>query len=114
MSSWSRTCDFTGFDVRGCVKSGVPLCNGLLYRENPTDLIILDIFMPEKEGLEVIMELKHEFPEVRIIAMSGEGTKVSGHNYLQIVEKLGALQTFHKPFRVVEMIAAVREILGGV
>ena len=85
-----------------------------LYRENPTDLIILDIFMPEKEGLEVIMELKREFPEVRIIAMSGGGTKVSGHNYLQIAEKLGALQTFHKPFRVMEMIAAVREILGGV
>ncbi|MCP3955776.1 MAG: response regulator, partial [Desulfobacterales bacterium] len=44
-----------------------------LYRENPTKLIITDLIMPEKEGLETIIELRQNFPDTRIIAMSGGG-----------------------------------------
>ena len=44
-----------------------------LYREKLTDLIITDIFMPEKEGIQTIKELKRDFPEAKIIAISGGG-----------------------------------------
>ena len=42
-----------------------------LYREKPVELIITDLIMPEKEGIETIMELGRDFPDVKIIAMSG-------------------------------------------
>jgi len=44
-----------------------------LYQENPADLIITDLIMPEMEGIETIMELRRRFPDVKIIAMSGGG-----------------------------------------
>jgi DNA-binding response OmpR family regulator len=82
-----------------------------LYRENPADLVITDIIMPKKEGLETITDLRIEFPEVKIIAMSGGGT-VGPESYLQIAEGFGALRIFAKPFKMNELLAAIQELLG--
>ena len=72
--------------------------NGIrLYRENPADLILTDIIMPEKEGIETIMELRRDFQDVKIIAMSGEG-KIDSDTYLQIAKTAGAIETLTKPF----------------
>jgi CheY-like chemotaxis protein len=89
------------------------------YREQPTDLIIMDIFMPEKGGLESIMELRRDFPDVKIIAISGGGTVGSGWptiDALPLAKRLGALRTLAKPFHAQEMLEAVREALaeGGI
>ena len=81
-----------------------------LYREAPTDLIITDLIMPEKEGVETIMELKRDFPDVKIIAISGGG-RVGPENYLRIAKKLGAMHTFTKPVQRQDMIKAVKELL---
>jgi len=82
-----------------------------LYRENPTDLIITDLIMPEKEGIETIMELRRDFPDVKIIAISG-----GGHNdadqYLAMAQKLGVQRTFAKPVARAELLKAVRELLN--
>ncbi len=83
---------------------------GRLYREQPTDLVITDIVMPEKEGLETIVELRTEFPNVKVFAISGGGT-VKPKNYLDTAEKLGALKTFVKPIDGDELLAAVEEEL---
>ena len=80
------------------------------YRQDPTDLVITDLFMPEKEGLETIQELKREYPEVKIIAISGGGTTVK-HNFLPLAGMFGALHTFPKPFDVKELLKAVKELL---
>ncbi len=81
------------------------------YRQAPADLIITDILMPEKEGLETIMELRREAPEAKIIAISGGGQ--SGLDFLQVAERLGAKRAFQKPFRMHEILAAVQEVLEG-
>ncbi len=81
-----------------------------LYRENPTDLIITDLIMPERKGIELIMELKGDFPEAKIIAISGGGRVVPGE-YLPLAKDLGALHTFEKPFKQEDLLAAVQDIL---
>jgi len=53
-----------------------------IYRQNPTDLIITDLIMPNKDGIGMIIDLKKEFPEVKIIAMSGGGLN-KPEGYLQ-------------------------------
>jgi DNA-binding response OmpR family regulator len=82
-----------------------------LIRKNPADLIITDILMPEKEGIETIRELRKEFPEVKIIAISGGG-KVGPENYLALAEKIGAQRSLSKPFSWNELMEAVDSLLG--
>ncbi len=81
-----------------------------LFKENKTDLIITDLIMPDKEGLETITELRRDFPEVKIIAISGGG-HVDPESYLTIAKKMGASRTLPKPFDLEELLAAVRELL---
>lgn len=81
-----------------------------LFRQAPVDLVITDIFMPEKEGLETIRELRRDFPEVKIIAISGGGSR-GDLAFLPTAKKLGAHYTFAKPFEMDEMLAAVHELL---
>ena len=80
------------------------------YRDNPADLIITDLIMPNKDGIGMIIELKKEFPAVKIIAMSGGGVN-RPEGYLDGAKKLGATRTLTKPIDRDEMLAAVKEIL---
>jgi len=81
-------------------------------RARPADLVITDIFMPGKEGIETIQELHEEFPGLRIIAMSAGGT-LRTLDYLPIAREFGAVRTISKPFDNDTLLAAVREALGG-
>jgi len=80
------------------------------FRTDPTDLIITDLVMPGKEGLETIVDLKHEFPDLKIIAISGGGLD-GQNNYLNAARLCGATMTFRKPFKNQEIIDAVNNLL---
>ena len=81
-----------------------------LYREKPTDLLITDMLMPEKDGIELIKELRRDFPDIKIIAMSGGGR--SGNlDLLPAASVLGAHHTFMKPFNRQELLDAIRELV---
>ena len=82
-----------------------------IFRENLPDLLITDIIMPEKEGLETIMELRRDFPNVRTIAISGGGKSLDGDTCLQFAKGLGANRTLAKPFSRQELLEAVQEVL---
>jgi len=77
-------------------------------RLQTAELVITDLFMPEKEGLETIQELRRDYPHIGIIAMSGEPGMPS---LLGIAKRFGALKTIEKPFDRTEMMAAVEEVL---
>ncbi len=79
-------------------------------KQNPVDLILTDIVMPEKEGIATIIEFRKKYPATKIIAMSGGG-RINSVDYLEIAAKLGAQRTFAKPFRTGNILAAVNELL---
>ena len=72
----------------------------------PVDLILLDMFMPDKDGLEIIGELRRSHPGLRIIAMSGGGFKGTV-DVLHVAKMLGARQTLTKPFTREQLLEAV-------
>jgi len=76
-----------------------------LYRQEPTDLVITDIFMPEMNGLDLLLELTREFLDAKVIAISGAGEK---QHVLDVAKLLGARQTFQKPFSMPDLLRAVR------
>jgi DNA-binding response OmpR family regulator len=80
-----------------------------LQRARPADVIVTDVFMPEMEGIETIHDLRKEFPEVKIIAMSGRDPLMK-FDVLEVARQIGAQRTFKKPFRFEELVAAVREL----
>jgi DNA-binding NarL/FixJ family response regulator len=67
--------------------------------------------MPQKEGLQTIIELRQESPGVKVIAMSGGG-RYCNADYLKLARKFGASRTVSKPFMREEMLTAVRELLA--
>lgn len=81
-----------------------------IQRGEPADLIITDLIMPEKEGIETIRELKQTWPDVRIVAMSGGGV-VGPDSYLKIAQGVGASWTFSKPVNRDVLLNGIRGIL---
>jgi CheY-like chemotaxis protein len=81
-------------------------------RRTPADLVITDIIMPEKEGVETIMELRRDFPQVKIIAMSGGSPQIQPDLPLRIARTLGADRILHKPFTRDALLTMVNELIS--
>lgn len=81
-----------------------------VYRQKPADLIITDLIMPNKDGIGMIIDLKKEFPNVKIIAMSGGGLN-KPEGYLRGAKKLGAACTLTKPIDRDEMLRTIKDVL---
>lgn len=79
-------------------------------RSVPSGIVVTDIFMPGKEGIETVFDLKREFPDTRIIVMSGGPSLVQGMDYLGLARELGASKTLAKPFTMKQLAEAVREL----
>jgi DNA-binding NtrC family response regulator len=82
-----------------------------LQREAPADLVLTDLIMPEKDGLETILEIRRIFPKGKIIAMSGGG-RYGSQDFLPIAKRLGAARTLEKPFTREALLETVREVLA--
>jgi len=80
-------------------------------RNASADLVITDILMPEKEGIETIRDLTREFPALPIIAMSGAGRSQSANALPFIAKELGAHAFLRKPFGSRDLLEAVQKVL---
>ncbi len=81
------------------------------FREQHPRLVVCDIVMPEKEGIQTIVEIRSASPDVPIIAISGGGIDI-GLNYLDLARKLGANAILSKPFRPAELVDLVDRLLA--
>ena len=79
-------------------------------RANPADLVIVDIYMPEKEGLETILELRADARDLKIIAISGGG-RAGNLSPLQVAETFGASRTLIKPIEPEALLESVSAVL---
>lgn len=81
-----------------------------MFHEEPFDLVITDIFLPDMDGLEVVRALHSKFPETPIIAMSGGG-EVLHEDFLPMARKIGASHVMYKPFNAMDLLGTVSMVL---
>jgi len=98
-----------GFDViaAGDGKEGLTAMNNIA----DIDIVVTDLLMPEKEGMEIIRTVKKSWPRIKILAISGGG-KIFAEEYLRIAGALGADGTLKKPFTRHELLESV-ELLSS-
>ena len=77
--------------------------------EHKVDAVVTDLFMPDKDGIETIVELRKLSPKVKIVAMSG-WTSTQGSDYLRVAREIGASVTLQKPFDPEELSRVVRQL----
>jgi len=89
--------------------------NGVIAKEicleSDIDLIVTDIVMPEKHGVDLVMELKKELPDLPIIAISGGGGVTGRFDYLEIVNLMGVENILRKPFEANQLRNMVHSAL---
>jgi CheY-like chemotaxis protein len=88
------------------------------FRRQHFELVICDVFMPDKEGIETLKELRELDPTVPIIMMSGEAPTAyfwgaTHRDYLAMAKALGATRTIEKPFKYSQLIRLVQECLAA-
>lgn len=80
------------------------------YQKEPVDLVIMDLLMPDTDGLEATLQLTREYVDAKVIAMTGaQGDR----NFLDVANLFGARRTFHKPFDITQLLQAVKEELAA-
>ena len=105
-----KTLELQGYEVIEAPNGKIGLN---VYHQESIDLIITDIIMPEKEGLEIIMELKRNFKDVKIIAITGGYSQTGPDNLLEMAKRFGAKVTIRKPFKNDEILNAVQCLLDS-
>jgi len=82
-----------------------------LFKENEVDLVVTDMIMPEKEGVELIRELRKLRPNIPLIAISGGGSQ-GPVSYLEMAKAFGANEVFGKPFPLAQLIQKAKDLLA--
>jgi DNA-binding NtrC family response regulator len=100
--------EHTGYEVAEAPNAAAGMHHD---RPQPTDLGITDMCMPEMNGLDVSIDLRRDFPEARIMAMSGSAG--GARDLLPVAAGLGAVQTIQKPFDLWAFIETVQDVLAS-
>ena len=98
----------SGFEVFGAKDGGV---GARLCREHRPHLVVTDILMPKREGIEIIVEMKRGPEPPKVIAISGGG-QLASLDFLELALALGADQVLRKPFRMSALVALAWYTLG--
>ncbi|QQG35494.1 MAG: response regulator [Micavibrio aeruginosavorus] len=80
------------------------------FRKEAPQIVITDMLMPDKEGLETISEIRAKNAKVKIIAMSGGGA-TQNMNFLNLAKQIGADMVLSKPFKPEELMSAIKGVL---
>lgn len=98
--------EIEGFEV-AAASSGADALRMMARR--PADIIVTDVFMPDKDGLETILEMRARYPEARVVAMSG-WQSARGVDYLRVACEIGAAHALRKPFELEELVQLLGQL----
>ena len=82
-----------------------------ITQQHAIDLLIADLVIPEKNGIDMIMEFRKRYPDMQILAISGGGGITGRFDYLPIARLVGAADTLKKPFSIIELRDKVRSLI---
>lgn len=103
---YSRALSLAGFDTK-TAKNGLEALETV--GQFQPDLIILDLVMPEQEGIETLLQLQSKHPAIPVLAISGA---LGANEYLSVADLLGARRTLEKPIKPDHLVRTVRSLLG--
>ena len=98
-----------GFDVSEAKNGNEVMDNDGL---DDIDVVVADILMPEKDGIELLMELRERAPDLPVIAISGGG-RISSLYYLETASAMGAVAVFNKPFNEKLLIEKIESLASA-
>lgn len=91
-----------------CAASGYEVIR--LMKRQPVDIAVVDVLMPDGDGLDVVMAVKRIGPHIRVLAISGGGSYMTGGECLRIAKGIGADAVLQKPFGRKELVLAVEKL----
>lgn len=98
-----------GFSVRGASNGDEAL---RLQIAEAADVLVTDLFMPDRDGFETLTAFRKNFPSTRIVVISGDGERVGG-SYLESARMVGADAILRKPIAPPELITVIQDLLNG-
>lgn len=98
-----------GYAVRAAPDGQIGMAR---FKAEPAELVVCDIIMPTREGVETILGLRRAWPELKIIAISG-GYRLGPAVFLDLARHVGANEALEKPFRLAALVAAADRLLGA-
>lgn len=107
--SLRRILESAGFEIAEATNGREGIA---LQQTSPFDLVLTDIIMPEKEGVETVIELRRDYPDLKIVAMSGGG-RTRNLDFLKLAQQFGADRIIAKPFAEDELLSTIQACLDG-
>ena len=80
------------------------------YQRDPTDMVILDLLLPDIDGVDVMLELSWDYPDVKILAITGGSGPL---DFSDVAEKIGAIRVLKKPFDLDALVQTVEDVLSS-
>jgi len=108
--SLHRILEPAGYEVVGATTARDAL---QALNKRPADLVITDIFMPDRDGLEFIQDLRARYPDIKILAMSGGTDNFPADSFLTVARHFGSQRSIMKPFEPAALLQAVSELLSS-
>jgi DNA-binding response OmpR family regulator len=97
---------YFGYEVRTALDGLVGLD---VVKTWQPDLVILDVFLPHKDGFEILLEIRRDYPAMKVLAISGKEHLIYGKS-IKFAEKLGANRTLRKPFTTKELESCIEAL----
>lgn len=84
-----------------------------IFKQSPPDLVITELLMPEKDGAEMVIELRSDYPDLKVIIITGNGKNLKAEDHLELIESLNVNYSFIKPVDSNKLLCEINKLLNN-